>query len=108
MEEVIESTFSLLAPHQDGGSAPAGAERTLEPVHLLALLDVKAAWFKKWTVCLVSFPPPVVFIPSSPAHIVSSRLHLCPSLSSARLLQQDGGSQAPGEEIQISGEGFTR
>ncbi|CAI5684265.1 unnamed protein product [Oreochromis niloticus] len=46
MEEVIESTFSLLSYHHEHGSP--GTERVLEPVHLLALLDVKATWFKKW------------------------------------------------------------
>ncbi|XP_076612190.1 protein broad-minded isoform X3 [Chaetodon auriga] len=48
MEEVIESTFSLLSFHHEQGSASAGTEKALEPVHLLALLDVKATWFKKW------------------------------------------------------------
>uniref|UniRef100_A0A3P9BDK7 Protein broad-minded n=1 Tax=Maylandia zebra TaxID=106582 RepID=A0A3P9BDK7_9CICH len=46
MEEVIENTFSLLSFHHEHGSP--GTERVLEPVHLLALLDVKATWFKKW------------------------------------------------------------
>ncbi|XP_030577927.1 protein broad-minded isoform X2 [Archocentrus centrarchus] len=46
MEEVIESTFSLLAFHHEHESP--GTEKLLEPVHLLALLDVKATWFKKW------------------------------------------------------------
>nr|XP_033504941.1 protein broad-minded isoform X2 [Epinephelus lanceolatus] len=48
MEEVIESTFSLLSFHHEHGSASPGIEKALEPVHLLALLDVKATWFKKW------------------------------------------------------------
>ncbi|CAK6983514.1 protein broad-minded, partial [Scomber scombrus] len=48
MEEVIESTFSLLSFHHDRGSTSPRCEKTLEPVHLLALLDVKATWFKKW------------------------------------------------------------
>ncbi|XP_053193388.1 protein broad-minded [Scomber japonicus] len=48
MEEVIESTFSLLSFHHERGSSSPRSEKTLEPVHLLALLDVKAAWFKKW------------------------------------------------------------
>lgn len=48
MEEVIESTFSLLSFQH--GSASAGTEKNLEPIHLLALLDVKATWFKKWMV----------------------------------------------------------
>ncbi|KAM7396009.1 hypothetical protein PAMA_007339 [Pampus argenteus] len=41
MEDVIESTFSLLSFHHEHGSA-------LEPIHFLALLDIKATWFKKW------------------------------------------------------------
>uniref|UniRef100_A0A8C4GKS5 Protein broad-minded n=1 Tax=Dicentrarchus labrax TaxID=13489 RepID=A0A8C4GKS5_DICLA len=48
MEEVIESTFSLLSfPHEHGSASP-GTEKALEPIHLLALLDIKATWFKKW------------------------------------------------------------
>ncbi|KAM8846117.1 protein broad-minded [Synchiropus picturatus] len=46
MEEIIESTFSLLTL-RDGASSP-GKETALQPIHLLALLDVKAAWFRKW------------------------------------------------------------
>ncbi|KAM4712468.1 protein broad-minded isoform 2-T2 [Anableps anableps] len=46
MEEIIESTFSLLSFHHEHGSA--GTEKTLEPVHLLSLLDIKATWFNKW------------------------------------------------------------
>ncbi|XP_061669175.1 LOW QUALITY PROTEIN: protein broad-minded [Syngnathoides biaculeatus] len=42
MEEIIESTFSLLSLHRDS------PEKFLEPTHLLALLDVRAAWFTKW------------------------------------------------------------
>ncbi|XP_029318719.1 LOW QUALITY PROTEIN: protein broad-minded [Cottoperca gobio] len=48
MEEVIESTFSLLSLHHEHGPASPGTEKSLEPVHLLALLDVRATWFKKW------------------------------------------------------------
>ncbi|XP_038159620.1 protein broad-minded [Cyprinodon tularosa] len=46
MEEIIESTFSLLSIYHECGSNRA--ERTLEPVHLLSLLDIKATWFNKW------------------------------------------------------------
>ncbi|KAM6915461.1 protein broad-minded [Xenentodon cancila] len=46
MEDVIESTFSLLSSHPEHGSTEA--EKTLEPIHLLALLDIKATWFNKW------------------------------------------------------------
>ncbi|XP_022626071.1 protein broad-minded [Seriola dumerili] len=48
MEEVIESTFSLLSFHHEHGSTSPGIEKALEPIHLLALLDIKATWFKKW------------------------------------------------------------
>ncbi|XP_068609884.1 protein broad-minded [Brachionichthys hirsutus] len=48
MEEVIESTFSLLSFCHERSSAAPGAEKALEPIHLLALLDIKASWFKKW------------------------------------------------------------
>jgi hypothetical protein len=53
MEEVIESTFSLLSVHPDLGLASPGTEKALEPVYLLALLDIKATWFNKWMVCML-------------------------------------------------------
>ncbi|KAK7940122.1 hypothetical protein WMY93_003448 [Mugilogobius chulae] len=48
MEEVIESTFSLLTFQSESASSSLGFEKHLEPLHLLALLDIKATWFKKW------------------------------------------------------------
>ncbi|XP_057678869.1 protein broad-minded isoform X3 [Corythoichthys intestinalis] len=42
MEEIIESTFSLLSARRNS------TEKALEPTHLLALLDVQASWFTKW------------------------------------------------------------
>ncbi|XP_068564606.1 protein broad-minded isoform X2 [Cebidichthys violaceus] len=48
MEEVIESTLYLLSFHHEHGSASPGTEKALEPIHLLALLDIKATWFIKW------------------------------------------------------------
>uniref|UniRef100_A0A3P8UNG1 TBC1 domain family, member 32 n=1 Tax=Cynoglossus semilaevis TaxID=244447 RepID=A0A3P8UNG1_CYNSE len=48
MEEVIDSTFSLLCFHHEHGSSSSASEKVLEPIHLLALLDIKATWFNKW------------------------------------------------------------
>lgn len=50
MEEVIDSTFSLLCFHHEHGSSSSASEKVLEPIHLLALLDIKATWFNKWMV----------------------------------------------------------
>ncbi|XP_076873991.1 protein broad-minded isoform X2 [Brachyhypopomus gauderio] len=43
MEEIIDGTLGLLSLHHEHGSV-----RSLEPVHLLSLLDIQATWFKKW------------------------------------------------------------
>ncbi|XP_063079150.1 protein broad-minded isoform X1 [Engraulis encrasicolus] len=48
MEEIVESTLSLLSLCSVPGVEPHGADRTLGPLHLLSLLDTKATWFKKW------------------------------------------------------------
>ncbi|KAJ8009026.1 hypothetical protein DPEC_G00084570 [Dallia pectoralis] len=48
MEEIVESTFSLLSLNSEHGSASPGPEKALEPIHLMALLDIKATWFEKW------------------------------------------------------------
>ncbi|KAM4771016.1 protein broad-minded [Rhinophrynus dorsalis] len=42
MEEIVESTLSLLSVTQDSGSG------FLDPVFFMALIDTKAVWFKKW------------------------------------------------------------
>ncbi|XP_075354763.1 protein broad-minded isoform X2 [Mycteria americana] len=47
MEEVVESTLSLLSVKHEPNH-PASPD-FLSPVHFLALLDIKAVWFKKWT-----------------------------------------------------------
>ncbi|KAI5090795.1 protein broad-minded isoform X1 [Silurus meridionalis] len=45
MEEIIESTLALLSLHD---MSAHGSDKVLEPVHFLALLDIKASWFKRW------------------------------------------------------------
>ncbi|NXY41471.1 BROMI protein, partial [Ceuthmochares aereus] len=44
MEEVVESTLSLLSVKHEPNHPDF-----LSPVYFLALLDIKAVWFKKWT-----------------------------------------------------------
>ncbi|KAJ7408940.1 protein broad-minded isoform X4 [Willisornis vidua] len=48
MEEVVESTFSLLSTKLKPND-PASPD-FLSPMYFLALLDIKAVWFKKWTI----------------------------------------------------------
>ncbi|XP_065537052.1 protein broad-minded isoform X1 [Lathamus discolor] len=47
MEEVVDTTFSLLSVNHEPNH-PASPD-FLSPVYFLALLDIKAVWFKKWT-----------------------------------------------------------
>ncbi|NXY22701.1 BROMI protein, partial [Atrichornis clamosus] len=47
MEEVVESTLSFLSVKHKANH-PASPD-FLSPMHFLALLDIKAVWFKKWT-----------------------------------------------------------
>ncbi|XP_021246679.1 protein broad-minded isoform X4 [Numida meleagris] len=46
MEEIVESTLSLLSVKHDPNH-PASPD-FLSPIYFLALLDIKAIWFKKW------------------------------------------------------------
>ncbi|XP_068087481.1 protein broad-minded isoform X2 [Hyperolius riggenbachi] len=43
MEEIVESTLSLLTVTQDSSS-----QLLLDPVFYIAMIDTKAVWFKKW------------------------------------------------------------
>ncbi|NXA47081.1 BROMI protein, partial [Nothocercus julius] len=47
MEEIVECTLSLLSVKLEPGRL--ASPEFLSPVYLLALLDIKAVWFKKWT-----------------------------------------------------------
>lgn len=48
MEEIVESTLSLLSIKHNPNHPDS--QDFLSPVYFLALLDIKAVWFKKWTV----------------------------------------------------------
>ncbi|XP_072135296.1 protein broad-minded isoform X2 [Mobula birostris] len=48
MEEIVESTLSLLSATHKQSFNTDTSDHVLEPVYFLALLDVKACWFKKW------------------------------------------------------------
>lgn len=50
MEEIIESTLSLLTVTHEQSLRTTGSEKALEPVYFLAMLDIEATWFKKWMV----------------------------------------------------------
>uniref|UniRef100_A0A4X1TJV2 Protein broad-minded n=1 Tax=Sus scrofa TaxID=9823 RepID=A0A4X1TJV2_PIG len=46
MEEIVESTLSLLSLKQD--QSHLVSQKILDPIYFLALVDAKAVWFKKW------------------------------------------------------------
>ncbi|XP_043942917.1 protein broad-minded [Protopterus annectens] len=48
MEEIVESTLSLLTVTYEQMQRNETSQKTLEPVHFLAMLDIKATWFRKW------------------------------------------------------------
>ncbi|OXB74853.1 UNVERIFIED_CONTAM: hypothetical protein H355_006472 [Colinus virginianus] len=48
MEKIVESTLSLLSVKHDPNH-PVSPD-FLSPIYFLALLDIKAVWFKKWTI----------------------------------------------------------
>uniref|UniRef100_A0A4W3HU12 Protein broad-minded n=1 Tax=Callorhinchus milii TaxID=7868 RepID=A0A4W3HU12_CALMI len=48
MEEIVESTLSLLSVTHEQSPRVDSSYPVLEPIYFLALLDIKASWFKKW------------------------------------------------------------
>ncbi|XP_043540238.1 protein broad-minded isoform X2 [Chiloscyllium plagiosum] len=48
MEEIVESTLSLLSVTHEQSFRAESSHRVLKPVYFLALLDTKASWFNKW------------------------------------------------------------
>lgn len=49
----MESTLSLLSVTHEQSLNTDTLDSALEPVYFLALLDIKASWFKKWMVKLM-------------------------------------------------------
>uniref|UniRef100_A0AAY4BMH9 Protein broad-minded n=1 Tax=Denticeps clupeoides TaxID=299321 RepID=A0AAY4BMH9_9TELE len=70
MEEMIDSTLALLVPRP----AP---DRALQPVHLLALLDVRATWFKKWMHAYYSRTVVLRLLASKFSSVVVAALEQC-------------------------------
>uniref|UniRef100_A0A3B5B6K5 Protein broad-minded n=1 Tax=Stegastes partitus TaxID=144197 RepID=A0A3B5B6K5_9TELE len=104
MEEVIESTFSMLSFHHEHGSA--GTEKALEPIHLLAILDVKATWFKKWMHGYYSRTVVLRLLERKYKSLVSDSLNnqylLLTPLSSANVLGTTQRSVYSGKELGYS------
>lgn len=48
MEEIMESTLSLLSVKYE--LSHAVSSEFLDPIYYLALVDLKAVWFKRWMV----------------------------------------------------------
>nr|XP_014349915.1 PREDICTED: protein broad-minded isoform X2 [Latimeria chalumnae] len=48
MEEIVESTLSLLSVTHEQALRTDTAHKALDPVYFMAMLDIKATWFKKW------------------------------------------------------------
>ncbi|KAJ6655237.1 hypothetical protein lerEdw1_005581 [Lerista edwardsae] len=46
MEEIMESTLSLLSVKRDSNHTVS--QKCLDPIYFLALVDLRAVWFKKW------------------------------------------------------------
>ncbi|XP_058525155.1 protein broad-minded [Ochotona princeps] len=46
MEEIVESTLSLLSVKHD--QSHLISQKVLDPIYFFALVDTKAVWFKKW------------------------------------------------------------
>ncbi|GCC25931.1 hypothetical protein chiPu_0004345 [Chiloscyllium punctatum] len=54
MEEIVESTLSLLSVTHEQSFRAESSHRVLKPVYFLALLDTKASWFNKWMVKIIN------------------------------------------------------
>ncbi|KAM9798244.1 protein broad-minded, partial [Neosynchiropus ocellatus] len=77
MEEIIESTFSLLTLRHDHGSSSPGKEKVVQPIHLLALLDVKATWFRKWMHGFYSRTVVLRLLERKYKSLIAASLHQC-------------------------------
>uniref|UniRef100_A0A8C2BN24 Protein broad-minded n=1 Tax=Cyprinus carpio TaxID=7962 RepID=A0A8C2BN24_CYPCA len=86
MEEIIENTLSLLALHSEQGMSSPGSEKSLEPIHLISLLDMKATWFKKWMHGYYSRTVVLRLLERKYKSLVSNVLVFCPSGPARRTL----------------------
>ncbi|XP_060947669.1 protein broad-minded [Limanda limanda] len=101
MEEIIESTFSLLSLHHEHGT-----EKVLEPIHLLALLDIKATWFNKWMHGSYSRTVVLRLLERKYKSLIVAALQRCIHYSESCFAHDTTGPQSA--EQQSTGPGFQR
>uniref|UniRef100_A0A6I8NMV1 Protein broad-minded n=1 Tax=Ornithorhynchus anatinus TaxID=9258 RepID=A0A6I8NMV1_ORNAN len=111
MEEIVGSTLSLLSVKH--GQRLLVSPKTLEPIYFVALLDVKAVWFKKWMHAHYSRTVVLRLLDKKYKSLITSSVQQCIQYSDScevmrsdetlRLQQQCGNKQKTfytGQELQ--------
>uniref|UniRef100_UPI00398F1A84 protein broad-minded isoform X1 n=2 Tax=Pristiophorus japonicus TaxID=55135 RepID=UPI00398F1A84 len=90
MEEIVESTLSLLSSTHERALGADTSLHILEPVYFLALLDIKASWFKKWMHGYYSRTVVLRLLENKYKSLITASVHQCLDYFDSRNLEDDG------------------
>ncbi|XP_069742980.1 protein broad-minded isoform X2 [Narcine bancroftii] len=89
MEEIVESTLSLLSATHKQNFNTGTSNCAMEPVYFLALLDVKASWFKKWMHGYYSRTVVLKLLENKYKSLITASVHQCLNYFDSRNLEDD-------------------
>ncbi|XP_067881518.1 protein broad-minded isoform X4 [Heterodontus francisci] len=90
MEEIVQSTLSLLSATHEQGLRAETSHHVLEPVYFLALLDTKASWFNKWMHGYYSRTVVLRLLENNYKSLISASVHQCLDYFDSKNLEDDG------------------
>ncbi|XP_078398297.1 protein broad-minded isoform X4 [Cetorhinus maximus] len=90
MEEIVESTLSLLSITHEQSLRAETSHHALEPVYFLALLDTKASWFNKWMHGYYSRTVVLRLLENKYKSLINAAVRQCLNYFDSKHLEDDG------------------
>ncbi|XP_048452545.1 protein broad-minded isoform X2 [Rhincodon typus] len=90
MEEIVESTLSLLSVTHEQSFGAESSYHVLKPVHFLALLDTKASWFNKWMHGYYSRTVVLRLLENKYKSLITAAVRQCLDYFDSRNVENDG------------------
>ncbi|XP_041043400.1 protein broad-minded isoform X4 [Carcharodon carcharias] len=90
MEEIVESTLSLLSITHEQSLRAETSHHALEPVYFLALLDTKASWFNKWMHGYYSRTVVLRLLENKYKSLINAAVRQCLDYFDSKHLEDDG------------------
>ncbi|XP_048387380.2 protein broad-minded isoform X2 [Stegostoma tigrinum] len=102
MEEIVESTLSLLSVTHEQSFRAESSYHVLKPVHFLALLDTKASWFNKWMHGYYSRTVVLRLLETKYKSLITAAVRQCLDYFDSRSTEDDGTDNLCAMQNQIT------